>query len=98
MIKQTTRLGLGIGIAALVVATAGGAYIGSNHLTARSEARALRVQVILDESADIDAIQGDQVGELKFAIGDSLRRHGVMLFPYIFLAKRSELLEAASED
>lgn len=59
---------------------------------------ALRVQVILDESADIDAIQGAQVGELKFAIRDSLRRHGVTLFPYIFLAKRSELAEAASED
>lgn len=59
---------------------------------------ALRVQVILDESTDIYSIKGDHVSELKFAIGDSLRRHGVMLFPYIFLAKRSELLEAASED
>ena len=58
---------------------------------------ALRVQVILDESVDIDTMRGDQVGELKFAIRDSLRRHGVTLFPYIFLAKRSELAEADSE-
>ena len=59
---------------------------------------ALRIQVILDESADIDAIQGEQVGELKFAIRNSLQKHGITLFPYIFLAKRSELAEAASED
>lgn len=59
---------------------------------------ALRVQVILDESVDVDNIRGEQVGELKFAIRDSLRRHGVTLFPYIFLAKKSELAEAANED
>ena len=59
---------------------------------------ALRVQVILDEATDIDAIQGEEVGELKFAIRDSLRRHGITLFPYIFLAKRSELAEAAEEE
>lgn len=58
---------------------------------------ALRVQVILDESADVDSIQGEQVGRLKFVIRDSLRKHGVTLFPYIFLAKRSELVEAANE-
>ena len=58
---------------------------------------ALRVQVILDEAIDIDAIQGSQVGDLKFAIRKSLQKHGITLFPYVFLAKRSELAESAGE-
>jgi len=59
---------------------------------------ALRVQVIIKESTDIDQVSGADVGELKSAIRASLRRHGVTFFPYIFLAKPSELAEVDAED
>jgi hypothetical protein len=52
---------------------------------------ALRVRVILDESTDIEKLSGEAIGDLKAAIRESLRKHGVTKFPYIFLAKQSEL-------
>ena len=54
---------------------------------------ALRVQVILDESFDEYHIDGRAVGDLKRAIHQSLLDHGITLFPYVFLAKQSELDE-----
>ncbi|REJ93502.1 MAG: hypothetical protein DWQ34_10460 [Planctomycetota bacterium] len=57
----------------------------------------LRVLVVLDESADLDQVSGEDVGELKFAIRESLREHGIEVFPYIFLAKQSELDEPDDE-
>lgn len=59
---------------------------------------ALRVLVVLDEATDISKVSGEDVGELKFAIMESLQQHGVTLFPYIFLAKPSELAETDDED
>lgn len=53
----------------------------------------LRVLVVLEESVDVENVTGKAVGELKSAIRDSLRKHGVSLFAYIFLAKPSELAE-----
>ncbi len=53
----------------------------------------LRVLVVLDESVDVERVTGEAVGDLKMAISDSLIKHGVTLFPYIFLAKPSELAE-----
>ena len=58
----------------------------------------LRVLVVLDESTDLDQVSGDDVGELKFAIRESLKAHGVDVFPYIFLAKPSELDEPDDEE
>ncbi len=55
---------------------------------------ALRILVTLDEAADVESLPGEAIGKLKSAIRDSLRRHGVTVFPYIFLAKPSELAEA----
>jgi hypothetical protein len=55
---------------------------------------ALRILVTIDEATDIENFRGEDIGQLKRAIHDSLRRHGVTLFPYIFLAKPSELAEA----
>ena len=53
---------------------------------------ALRITAVIDESTDLDQVNGRDVGELKFVIRQSLRQHGIHLFPYIFLAKPSELL------
>ena len=58
---------------------------------------ALRVSVLLDESVDIEKVTGQEVGDLKFAIRQRLREHGVALFAYIFLAKPSELLDHDEE-
>lgn len=57
----------------------------------------LRVLVILDEAVDVDKISGKAVGDLNFAIRDSLRKQGVTVFPYIFLAKPSELADTDEE-
>ena len=57
----------------------------------------LRILVILDEGTDINHVSGDDVGELKSVIRESLRIHGVTTFPYIFLAKPSELQDDNDE-
>ena len=53
----------------------------------------LRVTVILDESVEIEAVTGKETGDLKRAIHQQIQAHGITLFPYIFLAKQSELDE-----
>lgn len=57
----------------------------------------LRVLVVLDESVDAEKVSGEAAGELKGAIHESLRKHGITLFPYIFLAKPSELADTDEE-
>jgi hypothetical protein len=59
---------------------------------------ALRVLVVIDEATDIGKNLGREVGDLKRAIRLSLRAHGITLFPYIFLAKPSELAEVDDEE
>ncbi|MBW3542879.1 MAG: hypothetical protein KY476_21665 [Planctomycetes bacterium] len=59
---------------------------------------ALRILAVIDESTDLEQVTGHDVGELKYAIRQSLRRHGINLFPYIFLAKPSELEEEDDGD
>jgi hypothetical protein len=59
---------------------------------------ALRILVTLDESADVENLPGEAVGRLKSAIRENLRRHGVTVFPYIFLAKPSELSQANDQE
>ena len=54
---------------------------------------ALRIQVLIEESVEVNEMTGRDVIELKHAIRESLREHGIRLFPYIFLAKPSELTE-----
>lgn len=51
----------------------------------------LRVLAVIDEATDLDHIDGRGVSQLKMAILESLQQHGIDLFPYIFLAKQSEL-------
>lgn len=57
----------------------------------------LRITVVLDEETDISHVSGEDVGELKSAIRESLRKHGINVFPYIFLAKPSELQDTDDE-
>lgn len=57
----------------------------------------LRVWVILDESVEVEKISGAAVGNLKSAIRKNLREHGISVFPYIFLAKQSELEDTNEE-
>jgi hypothetical protein len=52
---------------------------------------ALRVSVTIAESTDLEKVPAEAIGKLKSEIRDSLRQHGVTIFPYIFLAKPSEL-------
>lgn len=53
----------------------------------------MRILVVLNESVDIARVSGRDVGQLKEAIRESLRNHGITVFPYFKLAKRSELAE-----
>ena len=57
---------------------------------------ALRVLVVLDEEVTSKS-HGTRVSDLKTAIRDRIRELGVELWPYIFLAKQSELDEDDEE-
>jgi hypothetical protein len=59
---------------------------------------ALRVLVVLDEKVRVEKITGREVIDLKMAIRDWIREQGVKLWPYIFLAKQSELDEDDEDD
>ena len=54
---------------------------------------ALRVLAVIDESTVINRESARGVSELNLAIIDSLRQHGVTLFPYVFIAKPRSLSE-----
>lgn len=58
---------------------------------------AIRVLAVLDESVDVEKVSGAAAGDFKDAIHDSLRKHGITLFPYVFFAKPSELAETDEE-
>ena len=55
-------------------------------------------QVILDEQVEVEKVTGREVIDLKTAIRDRLREQGVELWPYISLAKQSELDREDSEE
>jgi hypothetical protein len=74
------------------------ASVEAEDYTDSSGEPALRVLVTLDEAADIESLPGEMIGQLKSAIRDNLRRHGITAFPYIFLAKPSELAEADDKE
>lgn len=59
---------------------------------------ALRVDVLIDDNATLEDIRSGGVRQLKRAISDRLRSEGIELFPYIFLAKPSELADLAEEN
>ena len=53
----------------------------------------LRVNVMIAEETDLSKVSGRDVGDLKNAIHQQLLDNGIPLFPYVFIAKPSELLE-----
>jgi hypothetical protein len=59
---------------------------------------ALRILAVIDEETDLGPGIGRAVGTMKQLIRDSLRQHGVEVFPYVFIAKPSELAEPVTED
>jgi hypothetical protein len=58
---------------------------------------ALRVTVVLDESVDIENFRGEDISALKSAIRTQIREQGVELWPYVWVAKQSELDEDDEE-
>ena len=59
---------------------------------------ALRVTVILDEDVVAENLRAEDTIALKSAIRQRIRDEGVDLWPYIRLAKQSELDEPAEEE
>ena len=59
---------------------------------------ALRVTVILDESVEVEKLRAEDTTALKSAIRNRVREQGVELWPYIRLAKQSEIDELDEED
>jgi hypothetical protein len=51
---------------------------------------ALRIWVVIDEDTTDADINGKDIIQLKGTIHDSLLKHGVTLYPYVFLTKPSE--------
>lgn len=58
----------------------------------------LRLLVVFAENTDVTKITGEQVGNLKRAIHESLLAHGITKFPYTFVATPEELAEPIDED
>lgn len=59
---------------------------------------ALRLLVVFAEKTDIEKVTGQQVGDLKRAIRESLITHGITKFPYTFVTTVEELAEGSDED
>jgi hypothetical protein len=58
---------------------------------------ALRVWVVIDERVNPEKFKGEDISALKRAIHDRVRELGVGLWPYIRIAKQSELDEPDEE-
>jgi hypothetical protein len=65
--------------------------------TAADGEPALRVLAVIAESVDIEHLSGRDVVAMKTAIRESLSRRGIALFPYVFIAKQSEIDEDHDE-
>ncbi len=59
---------------------------------------ALRITAVIEESTDLDQLNGHDIGEMKFVIRESLRQHGISLFPYIIIVKPSELVDDEDDE
>jgi hypothetical protein len=59
---------------------------------------ALRVTVILDEDVQVENVRAEDTIAMKSAIRQRIREQGIDLWPYIRLAKQSELDERDEED
>jgi hypothetical protein len=54
---------------------------------------ALRVTIVIDEGVRVERLKGDDIIALKSTIRDRIREMGIELWPYIQIAKLSELNE-----
>jgi hypothetical protein len=59
---------------------------------------ALRVMIVIDEDVDIENVSGQEITDLKSAIRRRVRELGVELWPYMQIAKPSELEEDRDEE
>jgi hypothetical protein len=59
---------------------------------------ALRVTVVLDEGVEVEQLTAKDTTALKTTIRNRIREQGVELWPYIQLAKQSELDELDEEE
>ena len=59
---------------------------------------ALRVTVVIDEDVDVEKVSGDDVTDVKQRHPRRIRDLGVELWPYIQIAKPSELEEEDDEE
>jgi len=64
--------------------------IAENYTDVDGEA-SLRITAVIEEDTDLDNFDGSNIGRLKTEIHRALQQHGIELFPYIFIAKPSEL-------
>jgi hypothetical protein len=52
---------------------------------------ALRVTIVIDEDVDVENVSGQEITDLKSAVRRRIRELSVELWPYIQIAKPSEL-------
>jgi len=71
--------------------------IESQEYTDSTGEPSLRVLVVLNENTDLSLVSGEDVGELKAVIRQSLLDHGIVKFPYIFISTPEELVEQDEE-
>lgn len=57
----------------------------------------LRILLVIDEATDLENLSGKDVGELKAALRECLRTHGITEFAYFKIAKPSELKQAEED-
>lgn len=58
----------------------------------------LRLLVVFAKNTDVEKITGQQAGDLKRAIRESLTAHGITKFPYTFVTTVDELAEDNDEE
>ena len=90
LVTKTIREALDLGRLNLPASPKVIELIAENYTDMDGEA-SLRITAVIDEDTDLDRINGRNVGLLKAKIHQSLQQHGIELFPYIFIAKPSEL-------
>jgi hypothetical protein len=59
---------------------------------------ALRVTIVIDDDVDVGKVSGQEITDLKSAVRRRIRELGVELWPYIQIAKPSELEEDDDEE
>lgn len=72
--------------------------IDAEHYEDSSGEESLEIWVILDDATNDDDLTGENVVQVKSAIHQTLLAHGIRLFPYIRLIKRSDYSSQANSE